>query len=102
MNQPLFKAEDAAADSINATLVPAPLADGNTVAGYSGVMLSETRDPNGAIVTSLGIVLPNGKVLGVLMDAACFDRFCMSLSPFVERANARNLHAANWSGATVQ
>lgn len=100
MNQPLFNPADAATGK--AMLVPAPLSDGKTVPGYSGIMLSETRNPAGEVIVSVGIVAGDGSVVGVLLDDMRFDNFCLQLAPFVERARNRLDGDAVWTGKTVQ
>jgi hypothetical protein len=83
-------------------MIAAPLADGTTIAGHSGIMVTETVGQNGEVVVSIGVVIPNGMVLGVLLDPKCFDDFCRLLAPYVERANDRADAAEPWRKETVQ
>jgi hypothetical protein len=107
MKQSLFNAADAA--SFNATLVPAPLSDGHTVEGFTGLMLHETRNPVGDRIVSVSVVASDGSVVasdgsvvGVLLDERRFDTFCAQLAPFVERARDRIDAEASWAGMTPQ
>lgn len=102
MNQPLFKPDDAAAPDMMVKLIPAPVSVGTTISGYQGITIFATRCEHGQPMTAIGIVQPDGSVVGVLMSDERFDHFCLEVAPFVEAAAARQQAPAYWAGETVQ
>jgi hypothetical protein len=68
--------------SLNMPLVPAPLSEGATVPGFTGVAVFECTSAQARTV-ALSIVQPNGTVLGFLLDDRSFDLFCETLAPIV-------------------
>jgi hypothetical protein len=65
-------------------LVSAPLSDGFTVQGLTGVSVFEVQN-EGERLVALSIIKPCGTVLGVLLDAVGFDLFCGQVAPIVAR-----------------
>jgi hypothetical protein len=84
-----------------AQLTPAPLSNGTTVVGFSGVMICDSGDAEDGVI-GIGIVQPDGSVIGALLDARRFDTFCLALAPFVERAGNREQVEAAWAAKTIQ